>query len=1106
MFGKITLFLGLAVGTLSAQTAPVSGYCTLGGSAAKVSGLSSTNYLQGIVPSCTVTVYLTGTTTKATIYADGNNTPLSNPFTANNAASTNPGGWLFYASQSAALDVVLSGGIAPNTYPNPITVMADVLPGSGTGGPFCPLSGCTFTGPLNAPIYDRGGQVYDIRNYGAVCDGVTDDSVHILAAQNAAGSTGVVLIPPQKTCMGQVTVSIVGQTFSLGNGSVLKNPNASGATLTVTANNVTITGQGAIDGNIGHADPVACGLINNLCGALQVNGASNVIVQGITLQNSLFYNIYAADAPYLTIQNTYGYNAGFHSYVIQMTKAPVDGSDSIKGLRIVNNVVNTTGNTSPNKDSFQIFGYFNPTTRTIYWQDSVTFTGNTSILCSAYNVTDPVCQNTSSGLGDRVEFAYLRNSTLSNNTTHNGRLGLSVNRSQSVTIAGNAVYGISETGYEEIANTGATWSSNTCVGGIGRCFGGGIWVVDGTQSQNVVVNGMTSTGMTGGGVALYYAINPTLRGMQLEVANSGAPKYQCVLLSWTIHAEISGLQCNGTSTTGTTYGIILADSVNATISNSHFNYLLNNNITVNGDNKGPGGFPFLVSTSSTGGSLPNSTTYYAKVEADCGAGNTIGTEGSATSSSGTGNTAYIDWAWSPVSCATSYKLWVGTTPGGENTYFTTTNAAFQQTAATGTAGSIATSPTSTAIGNIVIANNHTNGNNTLVAGSYSGGASGGSTIITSNNTNDKLSTKHTDYVDFTNSVTLANSIFGSNPAADNNTDAPNAVNVIAGKTAPQITQYNLRDYLNNLKFHMGMDASFNFFLFDDANSLGFLSYNNSGQLQFNSRSTQPIQTNGGNGSSTGGLQVKSGGAVPAIVDQFLNTGASLGPSIAAYGNLTMTAVSTPTNATFTTATSGGTCLDTTNYYYRVAALNSNGTTLASTETSITTGASGSNINTVTVKWVGVIGATSYKVYGRSTGAELLIGTVSSNNTNSFVDDCTVTPSGALPAANTTVGLAALAGGASIGSSGSTIGAEYKGTGTLTYTAISAQTCQDQPLTITGSASGDQCSASPASDIGANLSNAGCRISASNTAQIRVCNPTTGSLTPAAVSWTGWAVH
>lgn len=116
----------------------------------------------------------------------------------------------------------------------------------------------------------------------------------------------------------------------------------------------------------------------------------------------------------------------------------------------------------------------------------------------------------------------------------------------------------------------------------------------------------------------------------------------------------------------------------------------------------------------------------------------------------------------------------------------------------------------------------------------------------------------------------------------------------------------------------------------------------------------------------------------------------------AQSTILYASLSTPANAAFSTSTTGGTLAAGT-YYYRVSALDGNGgETLASAETSqVTTGST----STVTVNWGAVTGATGYKVYGRSTGAELLIAEVGSVTT--YIDDGSVTPSGALPTANTT---------------------------------------------------------------------------------------------------------
>jgi hypothetical protein len=121
--------------------------------------------------------------------------------------------------------------------------------------------------------------------------------------------------------------------------------------------------------------------------------------------------------------------------------------------------------------------------------------------------------------------------------------------------------------------------------------------------------------------------------------------------------------------------------------------------------------------------------------------------------------------------------------------------------------------------------------------------------------------------------------------------------------------------------------------------------------------------------------------------------------IAPLGGFTVAGLVTPVNAAFSQSATGGS-LTAATYYYRVAAASAGGTfatnaatTVASTETSIVV-ASGTT-NTVTVAWLKVPGAIAYKVYGRSTGAELLMATLP-GYALSWTDTGSVTPSGSPP--------------------------------------------------------------------------------------------------------------
>lgn len=106
----------------------------------------------------------------------------------------------------------------------------------------------------------------------------------------------------------------------------------------------------------------------------------------------------------------------------------------------------------------------------------------------------------------------------------------------------------------------------------------------------------------------------------------------------------------------------------------------------------------------------------------------------------------------------------------------------------------------------------------------------------------------------------------------------------------------------------------------------------------------------------------------------------------------------PGQPTTSTSATGGTLADAT-YSYRVTAVINGFETLPSAaKTQVTTGG---GVSTVTVAWTAIAalapyaGATAFKVYGRTGGSELLMGTVNMPTTT-FTDTGSVTPAGALP--------------------------------------------------------------------------------------------------------------
>ena len=129
-------------------------------------------------------------------------------------------------------------------------------------------------------------------------------------------------------------------------------------------------------------------------------------------------------------------------------------------------------------------------------------------------------------------------------------------------------------------------------------------------------------------------------------------------------------------------------------------------------------------------------------------------------------------------------------------------------------------------------------------------------------------------------------------------------------------------------------------------------------------------------------------------------GAKIEPLLATIPPAGTAAIAAPAPVA-TASTSGGTLAAAT-YSYRVSAINGVGETLAATAVTGTV-ASGST-GSVLLSWSQVLGATGYKIYGRTGGSELLIATASSGGhpITQYTDTGSVTPAGALPGSNTTV--------------------------------------------------------------------------------------------------------
>lgn len=145
-------------------------------------GVLSTTRVQQSFPLATYSVYLSGTSTLATIYSDPSSTSKGNP------SSTDANAFAFFYIAPGSYTITFSGGGIAIPFSRSITI---------------PSTASTVIG-------------YSVLDYGAICDNVTDDTAAIQATINVAGPHRV-LIPPL-TCkitstltVAQDRVWIVGQ-------------------------------------------------------------------------------------------------------------------------------------------------------------------------------------------------------------------------------------------------------------------------------------------------------------------------------------------------------------------------------------------------------------------------------------------------------------------------------------------------------------------------------------------------------------------------------------------------------------------------------------------------------------------------------------------------------------------------------------------------------------------------------------------------------------------------------------------------------------------------------------------------------------------------------
>ena len=165
-------------------------------------------------------------------------------------------------------------------------------------------------------LANRFTSAVDIKDHGARCDGITNDTQAIQAALNAAANKARVLIPrgPQPCMISGVTLPGGTQLEIAGTVKLLPNsppPGGSMLLIAAGASNISITGTGTVDGNASaQTRPAGYGGIGTPNAS-----ARNVYVSGLTITNCKNWpiNFYAITNAFIehAVMSQSGNTAGF---------------------------------------------------------------------------------------------------------------------------------------------------------------------------------------------------------------------------------------------------------------------------------------------------------------------------------------------------------------------------------------------------------------------------------------------------------------------------------------------------------------------------------------------------------------------------------------------------------------------------------------------------------------------------------------------------------------------------------------------------------------------------------------------------------------------------
>lgn len=315
----------------------------------------------------------------------------------------------------------------------------------------------------------KGSLLYNVKDYGALGDGTTDDTAAIHTCRDAAGTGGVVYFPAGTFIVKTLLASVNNQTWIAGAQTTIKlNPSniSTDQLFRVTATTGVTVDGGTWDFSTITANRTTM-IYTTSCANLTFR---NMNVIGVTASDGDWYGLYIASQPGAVIEGCRVVNRGTGIMVQQGTVA------TVKGPRIARNYVDLSLSGQSTVGGITVTG-----TTTARWKN---------VIVSDNQVYGPALTTNNNNGGIAVLFSD--GVSVNGNTSDGFCFGYSIVSNTDVAIGDNVArnwcaYGI------EAGTTGVTITGNTIDGGIGK--GDGIGCTAATAAS-INITGNTFTNFT----------------------------------------------------------------------------------------------------------------------------------------------------------------------------------------------------------------------------------------------------------------------------------------------------------------------------------------------------------------------------------------------------------------------------------------------------------------------------------------------------------------------------------------------------------------------------------------------------------------------------------